>query len=368
MILLGENLKDLRKKKDLTQEQLAEVFGVSPQAVSRWENGAAYPDITMLPVIANYFDVTLDDLIGMDKIRDEKDIEKIFTEYKTNFSRGHVDKNIELLGAALKRYPRNEQLLFCYAGSLASCMQKDGRELTEEEIRRNTLEAIRVDERLLESCTDLSLKISTIKELSFYYKKVGETEKAVELAESLPDIWSCSTTILDMIYTGDKLKKFLQDAILSFADAMWLAVLPLSDLNYERDDLTTEDRIEMIGKCIRIFETIFEKNDYYFYSVRITEMHRYIAAMDMLIGRHEDALTHLEMAAEYAIMNDTLPEKGIYTSLLLDGLEFNLANTAKNFTFTKCSELYGKMQWDRYDAIRSDKRFADILEKISKYR
>lgn len=354
MILLGENLKGLRKKKGLTQEQLADVLGVSPQAVSRWESEATYPDIAMLPAIANYFDVTLDDLIGMDKIKDESNIDEIFKEYKINFSQGRVDKNIELLGEALKRYPKNEQLLFSYAASLASCMEKDGRELTEEEIRQNTLEAIKVGERLLESCNDLNLKIGTIKELSFYYDKVGEKEKAIGLAESLPGIWACSTTILDNFYTGEKKKRFLQDSILSLADVMYHTIIPLSDLNYEDDELATEDRIEMIGKMITIFETIFEKGDYYFYSVRMSDMYRYMAAMDMLIGRHGEALSHLELAAKYAVMNDTLPEKGTYTSLLINGLEFDLTDTAKNFTFTKCDELYNKLQWDRYDAIRTD--------------
>ena len=368
MIMLGENLKGLRKKNSLTQEQLADVLGVSPQAVSRWESGTTYPDITMLPTIANYFDVSLDDLMGMDKIRDESNIEEIFNEHRINFSKGRVDKNIELLREALKRYPKNEQLLFCYGAALASCMEKDGGQLTDEEIRQNTLEAIKVCERLLESCTDLSLKLSTIKELSFYYQRIGDTEKAIELAESLPGIWACSTTILDDLYTGEKRKRFLQDTILSLADIMYHAVIPLSDLNYEDDDLTTEDRIEMIGKCIKIFETIFENGDYYFYSIRMSDMYRYTAAMDMLIGRHEDALSHLETAARYAVMNDTLPEKGTYTSLLINGLEFDLSHTAKNFTFSKCDELYKKLQWDRYDAIRSDKRFADIIEKISKYR
>lgn len=368
MILLGENLKNLRKKNSLTQEQLADVLGVSPQAVSRWESGTTYPDITTLPTIANYFDVTLDDLIGMDKIRDESSIEEIFNEHRINFSKGRVDKNIELLGEALKRYPKNEQLLFCYGAALASCAEKDGRKLTEDEIRQNTLEAIKVGERLLESCTDLNLKISTIKELSFYYDKIGERSKAIELAESLPGIWQCSITILDNFYTGEKRKRFLQDSVLGLADVMYHTIIPLSDLNYKDDDLTTEDRIEMIGKCIKIFETIFENEDYLFYSVRMSDMYRYTAAMDMLIGRHEEALSHLEAAAKYAVMNDTLPEKGTYTYLLINGLEFDITDTAKNYTFTKCDELYKKLQWDRYDAIRSDKRFADILEQISRYR
>ena len=47
---LGENLKKFRLQRELTQEQLADVLGVSAQAVSRWENGTTYPDITLLRV------------------------------------------------------------------------------------------------------------------------------------------------------------------------------------------------------------------------------------------------------------------------------------------------------------------------------
>ena len=368
MILLGENLKKLRKKNDLTQEQLAEVLGVSPQAVSRWESEATYPDITMLPTIANYFDVSLDELIGMEKIKDEKNIAEIVEKAKINFTNGYIDKNIDMLDPAVRRYPKNYQLLSLYAYSLAFCIEKNGQRLTDEEIKQNTSEAIKVSERILEGCTDTELRFVTIKELSFYYNKVGNTEKAIELAESLPDLWSCSTTILGEFYSGEKKKRHLQYSILNFTEAMWISICSLSDPNYETDDITTEERIDMIGKCINIFETIFEKDDFYFYSTRISDMYRYAAAMDMLIDRHNDALSHLESAAKYAVMYDTLPLKWTYTSLLINGLEFNSGNTAKNFTFTKCDELYDKLQSDRYDAIRTEKRFTDILEKISKYR
>lgn len=367
MLKLGENIKKLRQEKDLTQEQLADIFGVSPQAVSRWENGATYPDITLLPMIANYFEVTLDDLMGMEEIRDESAIEEIFKEYKRNFSKGYVDKNIELLGAALKRYPKNEVLMFSYAASLASCAERDGCKLTDDEIRQNTLEAIKVDERLLEPCTDLSLRISTIKELSFYYSRIGEKGKAIKLADTLPNMWQTSTNMMHLLLTGEKQKKFLQETILSYVDAMWQAVCCMSDLGYTNEELTTEERIRMIEKMLRIFETVFEEDDYHFYSERITDMHRYIAAMDMLIGKHDDALEHLEAAAKYAIMNDTLPQKWTYRSLLLSGLEADLEDTSKNFTFTKCAELTDKLKWDRYDAIRDNDRFKAITEKISKY-
>lgn len=67
MTTFSEIFKALRKDKQLTQEQVAEIFGVSPQAISRWENATSYPDIAQLPNIAAYFETTVDDLLGVKK-------------------------------------------------------------------------------------------------------------------------------------------------------------------------------------------------------------------------------------------------------------------------------------------------------------
>lgn len=67
----------LRLQKGLTQEQLADVFGVSPQAVSRWENNTAYPDITLLPGLAIFFNTSVDAIVGMDEIRKEETLRNI---------------------------------------------------------------------------------------------------------------------------------------------------------------------------------------------------------------------------------------------------------------------------------------------------
>ncbi|MBO5257817.1 MAG: helix-turn-helix transcriptional regulator, partial [Clostridia bacterium] len=52
-LMIGEKLRKLRRDRDMTQEMLASAFGVSPQAISKWECGDGYPDITLLPMIAN---------------------------------------------------------------------------------------------------------------------------------------------------------------------------------------------------------------------------------------------------------------------------------------------------------------------------
>lgn len=61
---IGKNVKRLRQNKGITQEQLGEVLGISSQAVSKWENGSALPDIMVLPKLADYFGISIDELMG----------------------------------------------------------------------------------------------------------------------------------------------------------------------------------------------------------------------------------------------------------------------------------------------------------------
>ena len=63
-MLLGDKIRSLRKSKQITQAQLAEALSVSSQSVSKWENNMSVPDISLLPVIARYFGITMDELFN----------------------------------------------------------------------------------------------------------------------------------------------------------------------------------------------------------------------------------------------------------------------------------------------------------------
>ena len=69
---MGAFIKALRKDKNLTQEQLAEVLGVSNRTVSRWETGSNIPDLDMLIILSDYFDVEIKDLIDGEKSVEQK--------------------------------------------------------------------------------------------------------------------------------------------------------------------------------------------------------------------------------------------------------------------------------------------------------
>ena len=115
-IYLGENVKRLRREKDLTQENLAQFLGVTFQTVSKWERGESYPDITMLPEIAVFFNVSVDELLGMNKATDEAELIRLLEEYDN--LRWDVKKKWETLDRLREKYPTDFRVQVRYIGKL----------------------------------------------------------------------------------------------------------------------------------------------------------------------------------------------------------------------------------------------------------
>lgn len=98
-LTIGENIRRYRKKNDITQECLAERLGVTYQSVSRWENGTTYPDLELIPAIAEMLGVTVDELFGMPQIEKEKRAVETFDELRRECMKSDydADKIVELL-------------------------------------------------------------------------------------------------------------------------------------------------------------------------------------------------------------------------------------------------------------------------------
>ena len=71
-ILIGNKIRELRHRDGRKQEDLADALGVTCQAVSRWEAASGYPDLEIIPAIANYFHISIDELFGYNSDRDER--------------------------------------------------------------------------------------------------------------------------------------------------------------------------------------------------------------------------------------------------------------------------------------------------------
>lgn len=97
----GQKFNELRRKKNYTQEQIAEKLNVSPQAVSKWENDLAYPDITLLKNIASLLDTSIDYLLGEEKPEtvllspeNKKDVSKMMLKIKVISDKEKVSVNL----------------------------------------------------------------------------------------------------------------------------------------------------------------------------------------------------------------------------------------------------------------------------------
>ena len=105
-LAIGENIRNFRKKNDLTQETLADRLGVTYQSVSRWENGTTYPDLELIPAIAEVLAVTVDELLGMPQIEKEKRAAETFDELRRECMKSEydTDKIINLLRDIRRNY------------------------------------------------------------------------------------------------------------------------------------------------------------------------------------------------------------------------------------------------------------------------
>ena len=125
---LGQKIRELRKRDGRTQENLAEALGVTSQAISRWESNGGYPDMEMMPAIANYFHVSIDELFGYHSDREEKiksildKADKVITNQGFHYYQGSISEEVEscidMLRIAADEFPNEPRILLRLANTL----------------------------------------------------------------------------------------------------------------------------------------------------------------------------------------------------------------------------------------------------------
>ena len=82
---IGEKIIECRRQQGITQDDLAQYMGVSKASVSKWETSTSYPDITLLPRIASYFSITVDELLGYEPQMSKRQIRSSIQQLSQNF-------------------------------------------------------------------------------------------------------------------------------------------------------------------------------------------------------------------------------------------------------------------------------------------
>lgn len=111
---IGKKIKALRLEKEGKQEELAEYLGVSVQAVSKWETGASVPDISLLPNLAIFFGVTIDELFQLSNEAEFERIENMFW-HERRIAPETFDHCVRFLERVLQDEPKNVRAYSCLA-------------------------------------------------------------------------------------------------------------------------------------------------------------------------------------------------------------------------------------------------------------
>lgn len=93
-----------KKTKKITQQELADFLGVSKASVSKWETGQTYPDITSLPLLAAYFNVSIDSLLGYESQLNQKEIQRIYASLKGSFETKLAEDVLVSIRSFIRRY------------------------------------------------------------------------------------------------------------------------------------------------------------------------------------------------------------------------------------------------------------------------
>ena len=276
---IGQKIKELRQENNLTQEELAEELGVSFQAISRWENSTTYPDIIILPIIANMFDVTIDYLLDRESYKKDEELKKIIEQDDELSKYGKIKEREKLLLESLKKYPNNwnlkSRLLSVYHVQTAN---------DEESDKYYQQKAIELGHNILDKCNIDEYRYSAIQILCFVYDWINQPDKAKQMIENLPNSFVTKDFLSLELIKGSERNIKCAEYITTLLELLHFTIGTMR--------LSTEDTIKARKKEIEIINTIFDSNDLYWYNTLVSDAYEEIAKMFAELNNKEEMSTN----------------------------------------------------------------------------
>ena len=353
---IGSNIKQLRREKDITQEQLAEYLGITSRAVSQWECDRTAPDISQLPALCHIFDVSSDVLLGIDVEKNEERIKSYLEEAHKVDWEGNFEKEAELLREALGKFPKSYQIMQKLANALVNVYSRKGVKDYEE--------VFSLCNRVLAECTDSQTRYEATQTLVYAYDYAGKKEEMLKVAEEMPKSMLSYENCMLWIWEGDadfaKKQDFIHYLIYQLVSAIGSASL------HRHDDDTMyyapEDRMRLHKLQVDLLELLFPDKDYQ----NVAQV-GWMACLQMgrLFLRNNDlenAWKWLEKSADFAIHMDTYDFEGKHTSPVLRGYsdggsipeaEGNISQMTLNWLLE-----------EEFDALRTDERYEMLVERL----
>ena len=179
---IGANIKHLRTTKNITQEQLSVAMNVTCAAVSKWERGETYPDITLLQPLAYFFGVTLDELMGYNQEKIQAEIDEVITLYRKHWK---SNKGREIIVKAYKDYPNDYWIMHYYMWNVAGDLADNDPAV----LIAHKDEFLAICERIVEGCTEENLRLGAWNMRAKILHAEGKTDEALEIYKTKFTDW-----------------------------------------------------------------------------------------------------------------------------------------------------------------------------------
>ena len=346
---IGTTIKKLRRDRNITQEQLAEMLGVSTNAVSQWECDKTAPDISHLPILANIFEVSADVLLEIDiaKSKKQTEIKEFTAKYAELHSQGKTAERLKLSRAMQKKYPNDETVRYY----LMRVLQNGYADESFDEI-------VMLGEQLLES-TNMEYKMGAIRGLCFTYLHMGDRAKALQYADMMPPAEDLYLHVLE----GDELVEHCQNYFWKVCDRMYLYMKYLIDC--KDSGYTHEEKHTIWNSLYNMFHMIFTDKDFGFYNDRLARISFFMALESGKAGLFERAIEELEKLLMH-LENYKGFKEIAHSSLLVNKIKIDQSNIAKSSeeTLGHAYLRYLNNNDNVFSPIKNDPRYTSIKEHL----
>ena len=290
-INIGRILLENRRRRGITQEQLAEYLGVSKASISKWETEASYPDIFMLPRLAAYFDLSIDELMGYEPQMTSEDIQRLYRRLSAEFAEKPFEQVVEECMETVRKYYSCYPLLFQIAVLLMNHqMMAESRERSVE-IIKNSRELL---QRVRGGTDDPALAGIAVQMEAWCDLVLSEPEKVMELLEPAGTVPFSPEPLLASAYqmTGNR-----EEAEKILQAGMYKGIIALLNMHVSYMEMCGDNKKTFAETCRRteqIIETFALKK---LHPGQIASAYAAMAQGWALLGDREKALEVLE---EYA--------------------------------------------------------------------
>nr|WP_302019972.1 helix-turn-helix transcriptional regulator [uncultured Acetatifactor sp.] len=352
-INLKDTLRNLRRAKNITQETLADYLGITPQSVGKWERGEGYPDITMLPKIAIYFDVTVDELLDVSRARIEERIQAYRDESMECVYAGDTERNIALWEKAYGEFPNDCRVMSNLMGALQMIQEwKIPQEVTDR--------MVSLGERILQESRDTKLREDAISALCYTYKRVGDDEKALHYANMGGSLHCTKEVLVSFAQEGEEGIAATQEYIRSMLERV--AFSAGCDL-LRKGDYSTEERIHVYEFCIKLLKLPVSEEDAKLYADDVARFYQMIAWQYAYGENAEKTLEALENMTKYAVIASE-DGAGNYRGLLVNRLEYDSEKRARNYRGNACNLSLDDLKKKEFDFVRQEERFRKVVKEL----